>query len=60
MEERASAVWTRSNDTEEVMSTQAEPVGRKSMPPYAPPVVVIGDVETTATIQLEKLVDEER
>jgi hypothetical protein len=46
MEERASAVWTRSNDTKEVMSTQAEPVGRKSVPPHTLPVVVIGDIET--------------
>jgi exonuclease III len=46
MEERASAVWTRSNNTKEVMSTQAVPVGRKSMPPHTPPVVVISDIET--------------
>jgi hypothetical protein len=46
MEERASAVWKRSNDTKEVMPTQAVPVGWKSTPPHAPPVVVIGDVET--------------
>jgi hypothetical protein len=46
MEERTCAVWTRSNNTKQMMSTQAESAGPKSMPPHAPPVVAICDVET--------------
>jgi hypothetical protein len=44
--ERASAVWTRSNNTKQVMSTQAESAGPRSTPPHALPVAVIGDAET--------------
>jgi hypothetical protein len=44
--DRASAVWTRSNNAKQVMSTQAESAGPRSTSLHAPPVAVIGDVKT--------------
>jgi hypothetical protein len=44
--EGASAVWTRSNNTKQLTSTQVESGGPRSTPPHVLPVAVIEDVET--------------